>query len=258
MQTEFQDYVLGAQRASPRMEALIADQFGLPAAGRLAIYYDAYRLRLTEALSEAYGKTHAYIGDQLFNELGARYIAQHPSHYGNLRWFGGEFPTLVAQCLPEHPVVAELAAFEWALGLAFDAADTPVLQAQQLQTLSAEDWEQVGFELQASVQWLTLHGNAPAIWLALEGGADSPAAVGVEPACTWLLWRRDLQPHFRSLDPAEALALQGLARGLCFSAVCAELAGAYSADVTPQVAAWLSGWLSEAVLSGIRLVDTLP
>jgi hypothetical protein len=254
LQADFQDYVLGTQREHAPLAALIADQFGLPVQGRLAIYYDAYRIRLHDALSEAFGKTHAYVGDDMFGELGAAYITQHPSHYRNLRWFGGAFPAFLAQRLPEHPVVAELAGFEWALGLAFDAADAPALRAERVQALSTDDWEQVGFEMPASQQLLALYWNAPAIWLALENGLTPPDAVGNESACTWLVWRKDLQPHFRSLDPLEALALQGLARGLSFSAVCAELAGLAGADITPRVATWLHGWLGEAVLSGIRPV----
>ncbi len=252
LQADFQDYVLGTQREHAPLAALIADQFGLPVQGRLAIYYDAYRLRLSEALSEAFCKTHAYVGDDWFDELGAAYIDRHPSRYRNLRWFGGEFSAFVAQRLPEHPIVAELAAFEWGLGMAFDAADAPVLKAEQVQALSADDWEDVGFEMQPAQQLLALHWNAPAIWLALENGLTPPDAVGNESACTWLVWRKDLQPHFRSLDPLEALALQGLARGQSFSTVCAELADLSGEDITPRVATWLHSWLGEAVLSDIR------
>jgi hypothetical protein len=255
IQTNFQDYVLGAHKEQPAIAAAINDNFGLPADERLAIYYDAYRIRLAEALSEAFDKTHVYVGDETFDDLCRGYIDQYPSRYRNLRWFGDAFPAFVAQALPDYPVVAELTGFEWALGLAFDAADAPILDAAALQQLDAGDWEQIGFKLSPSVQLLHLHWNAPAIWLALgkeESEEPPPDAVASATACTWMVWRKDLQPHFRSLDAYEALALRGLAQGFSFSSVCAEAAESSEQDITPHIAGWLHTWLTESVLSDIN------
>lgn len=251
IQTDFQDYVLGSSKEEPAIAKHIADQFGVRADERLAIYYDAYRIRLCEALSEAFIKTHSYVGDRTFGELSLGYIEKYPSRHRNLRWFGEEFPAFVAHTMADFPVVAELAAFEWALGLAFDAADAPVLSAEDVRQLGASDWERIGFALQPSQQLLAMHWNAPAIWLALERDETAPEAACAETACSWLIWRKDLQAHFRSLDRYEALALQGLARGLSFSRVCADAAGLSDEDITPRIAGWLHGWLHEAVLAGI-------
>ena len=73
-----------------------------------------------------------------------------------------------------------------------------------------------------------------------------------ESACTWLVWRKDLQPHFRSLDCYESLAMRGLAQGLSFSQVCADAAELSEDDITPKIAGWLHGWLSESVLSEVK------
>jgi hypothetical protein len=252
IQTNFQEYVLGASKEQSTIAAIVNDNFGLSADERLAIYYDAYRIRLAEALSEAFGKTHSYIGDEMFDDLCRAYIDKYPSRYRNLRWFGDAFPTFVAQTLPDYPVVAELAGFEWALGLAFDAADAPVLSGAGLQQLDADDWEQIGFTLSSSLQMMNLHWNAPGIWLALEREELPPDAVATEEACTWMVWRKDLQPHFRSLDAYEALALRGLAQGRRFSSVCAQAAELSEQDITPQIAGWLHTWLTESVLSDIN------
>jgi len=252
IQDEFQQYVLAGDRACPAIAALIDQRHGLPARDRLAIYYDAYRIRLKDALAEAFDKTYAYIGDDLFADLCAGYIDAHPSHFRNLRWFGDQFPAFVAKALPEHPVVAELAAFEWALGLAFDAADAPVLSLADLQQLEPSAWENIGFTLQPSVQLLSLHWNVSAIWLALGQEENPPDAAAGEQACHWLVWRKELQPHFRSLDRFEAGALAGLQSGRSFAEVCAEaaeLAASGSEDITGRIATWLHTWISESVLN---------
>lgn len=251
VQTQFQDYVLGQSKEKPAIAAVISDRFGLSAERRLAIYYDAYRIRLGEALSEAFDKTHAYVGDQTFADLSAAYIDQYPSRFRNLRWYGGEFPDFLARAVADHPIVAELAAFEWALGLAFDAADAPVLSTEQVQLLGTDDWEQIGLVLQPSQQLLELHGNAPAIWLALEKDEIPPPVTRADAPRTWLIWRKNLQAHFRSLEPAEAQALRGLAQGQRFSKVCADASESADTDITPQIAGWLQGWLAESVLAGI-------
>jgi len=252
IQTEFQEYVTGSPADRPGIAAMIADQFGLSSADRLAIYYDAYRIRLHEALSEAFNKTHAYVGDETFADLCSAYIEQYPSHYRNLRWFGDRFPDFVAERLSDYPMVAELSRFEWALGLAFDAADAGVLALESLQQLDADDWETIGFVLQPSLQLLALHWNVPAIWLALEKEEEPPEAVAVEPALGWMVWRKELQPHFRSLTAYETLALTGLAQGLSFSRVCSDAAELADDDITAQIAGWLHGWITEAVLVDVN------
>jgi hypothetical protein len=251
IQTEFQDYVLADKSADSVISLAIADGFGLPVADRLAIYHDAYRLRLAEALSEEFGKTHTYVGDDMFYDLTRSYIAKHPSRYRNLRWYGDAFTAHAAEALAQHPVVAELAAFEWALGLAFDAEDVPVLTVTGLQGLSEDDWEQVSFVLPPSLQLVDFHWNAPGIWLALDKEETPPDAVNSEVATTWLIWRRELQPHFRSLSTHEAQALRGLLAGQSFAEVCAEAADASEQDITDQIAGWLQTWLNEEILSAI-------
>ena len=259
IQNDFQEYVLGLGGDQPAIAADIATPHGLPAQRRLAIYHDAYRLRLHDALSEAYDKTHRYVGDDLFAELSNGYIAAQPSRYRNLRWYGDGFSEFVAQALPDYPAVAELAAFEWALGLAFDAADAHVLNAEDLRDLDDDAWQEIGFDLQPSVQFLSMQSNAAAIWLALEQEQTPPDATISTTATQWLVWRKNLQPHFRSLDPHEAQALQEIRRGECFSAVCENTAGNAQQEITVQIAGWLQNWLGDAVLASVLYMpDQMP
>ncbi|HEY8023984.1 MAG TPA: DNA-binding domain-containing protein [Burkholderiaceae bacterium] len=253
IQDQFQTYVLRGDREQPAIAALIDSQFGLPVQDRLAIYYDAYRIRLGEALAEAFDKTYAYVGDDAFAALCRDYIERYPSQFRNLRWFGDHFAAFAAESLPDHPMVAELAAFEWALGLAFDAADAPILTLQDLQGLAPEAWETLGFALHPSLQLLSLHWNIPAIWLALGRDEAPPDALRSEEPCTWLVWRKELQPHFRSLNAYEALALRGLAEGRSFSDVCSAAAETSDEDITGQIAGWLHTWMNESVLTALHL-----
>ena len=48
------------------------------AAARLAIYANAYRLRLLEALDTDFSALHTLAGDALFEQIGRAYINAHP------------------------------------------------------------------------------------------------------------------------------------------------------------------------------------
>jgi len=248
IQHAFQDYLLAAQPGgSTAIAAAVREQYGLNAADRLAIYHRAYRARLREALATAFDKTWSYLGDELFAELADGYIAAHPSQTSNLRWYGAGFPAHLAETLPDHPVVAELARFEWTLGLAFDAEDRAPLSAAALQDIAPEAWGDLRFVTHPSVQQLPLAWNAPALWRALEDGEAPPEAQETGRIGHWLVWRHAGQPHFRSLTQQEAQALQSIAWGASFGEVC-EQAGE---DNMLALAGYLQTWLAQEVLSGI-------
>ena len=147
--------------------------------------------------------------------------------------------------------MAELARFEWALGVAFDAADAPVLALDALAPLAPTDWERVGFTLQPALQFLTLEWNVAAMWLALEAGQTPPAPL--QEHAHWLIWRNQWQPHFRSLQQSESAALQGLLAGASFASVCAEALAqsALITETTAQAAGWLQTWMAEELLTAI-------
>lgn len=244
LQTVFQEFILG-QRDAASMHVHLAATPGLGHDARLDIYYQAYRLRLRDALSEAYGKTHSYLGDALFYQACATYIDAHPSTYRNLRWFGEQFAALLRQQFSEHPQVAELAQFEWALGCAFDAPDHAILKLTDLGNIS--DWENVGLRTSSSLQFIAMHSNCVAIWLALNEDHTPPEPVITEQALTWVVWRKQLQSHFRSLTVEEAEALRQLGQGQRFADVC-ERAAESNPEIENDIGAWLQNWVVDEML----------
>lgn len=249
----FQAALDGGPEAAETIHWDIAPGAGLNAAARLGIYRHAYCARLEQALAESFGKTQAYMGDALFHKLAMDFIAATPSRHASLRWYGAGFPAWLRTHLASHPAVAELAEFEWTLARSFDAADARSLDAEGLRLIAVKGWDGVGFVLQPSACLLSLAWNAPAIWLALERGETPPAALRTGQPVTWLVWRKTMQTHFRSLDANEADALQGLQRGDSFAAVSQRLSDRYADDdVLHEITAWLYGWLGEGLLSAVR------
>lgn len=240
--------------------AELGDSKRIGPARRLGIYHHAYRARLLETMRDTFGHTLSYLGDEWFDHLALRFIAHHPSEHANLRWYGQRWPAWLAQGLSEggvlseqlgvHPEVAELAALDWALRRAFDAADAPVLDAAHLATLPAQDWTAEPLQAQAAMQMLTVRCNSLALWHALDQDQDVPPAEVLPSPVDVLVWRLEERPHFRSVAALEARALHGLARGASFEAICADLAEAQpDQDAAPLAAGFLRRWLDEGLLA---------
>ncbi len=120
--------------------------------------------------------------------------------------------------------------------------------------LASEQWGTIGFSLHPSVHIVSLHGNAIAIWLALDKKQTPPAVVSSASASNWLIWRKQLQPQFRSMNHYETCALQELQQGHSFSMVCeTAVAKMGEHDFTVQGAGWLQTWLNEEILMGYTL-----
>lgn len=225
---------------------VVADGPTFPAARRLAVYHDAYRLRLVEALGEDFPLLRALLGDAGFRRLALRYLAVCPSRSHTLRDLGRG----LAGFLARQPALRATAAFEWALLAAFDAADAPTLTTADLAAVPPQHFSRLRFVLASGVQLLRLRWNVPQTWSAWHGGeaAALPARLPAPVDC--LVWRRDQRVYFRTLPADEALAFAALRRGRSFGAICNALARVGSADAAPTRAAQLlATWLAEGLLA---------
>ncbi|WP_339463284.1 DNA-binding domain-containing protein [Pseudomonas sp. EA_105y_Pfl2_R69] len=250
-QREFEAYLLGSDpTANPALRASLLGSPALSAEQGLAIYHNAYRERLLEALRGDYPTVHGWLGDAEFDALAAAYIAAHPSRHFSLRWLGAELASFIDSYLvPQQAApLAELARLEWAFGLAFDAAEGVPLTLEQMAGLAAEDWPNLQVRLLPSVQWQLCRYNSLALWRANKAQDAFPGSAVLEQPRACLIWRHGLISHYRSLEPDEATALHGMAVvGWSFAELCAQLSEL--GDNAPQQAAsWLHQWLSDGLL----------
>jgi hypothetical protein len=252
LQRKFQAAVLAARTGDA---AEIAGQARDDAEARLAIYANAYRLRLVAALREDYPKLNAFLGDEDFDALARAYVARRPSRHPNIRWAGRHLPAFLGKETPyrSEPVLAELAAFEQALRDAFDADDSAVLTVCAVAEIPPERWVSMRPVLHPSVHRLEFAWNAVAIWQALNRGEAAAGPQRVEPPVAWLVWRKGFNPHFRSLAPGEARALDAVRDGADVQTLC-EQAGGWAAteDIPGLVARWFAGWVADGMITAVR------
>ncbi len=226
------------------------------------IYRHAYVARLKEVLRDNYSLLSRAMGDEAFDALAARYVARRPSRTPSIRWYGEALAEVVRteRDLALHPALADLATMEWALRGAFDAADAPVVKVTDLAAIPGDRWGDLRFTLSPSFRMLELHWTVEPVWRALDG--FEPEQGSLEPVLPepiahthWLLvWRRDLQPAFRSLEDDEVAALDAVRRGECFAQVCACLADRLDAqDASLRAVELLQRWLADELVSGWSL-----
>jgi hypothetical protein len=240
LQEKLQKHLL---RGSDAVRAHLAE------GARLEIYANAYVARLTEALAHNFPALAKLLGPEDFAALARGYVATHDSRHFSIRWYGGALEQFLATeaRYARVPLLAELARWEWAIAAAFDAADAEPIDAGALARVAPEQWARLRFTWHPSVRTLAHTWNAPQIWKALTQDEERPAAeLSGEPR-PWLIWRRDLDVRFRSLDAAEAAAIEASLSGSTFGEVCEH------AETAARAAAWLRDWIDARCLIAATL-----
>jgi len=235
------------------MLALTRGDARADAAQRIGVYAYAYRARLIEVLGNDYPALQAQLGEEAFEHLGRGYIDAYPSSTPNLRWFGRHLTEYLRKRVPDQPLWAETAAFEWAQGEVFDAPDAPVVGLAAMASIPGEAWPQMLLLLQPSMHRLTLHRNVPARVAAHGRDEPLPEAVSEIHPREWLLWRRDLVIHWRPLEADEAAALDAAREDASFGDICECLCEWIDADtVAMHAAGLLKRWISDELVAGIE------
>lgn len=252
LQRVFQSWLMRGDRA---IEDWVAGPNAARVRERIDVYRHAYYARLTEALQTDFKALQAYLGVEQFSALARAYTDALPSRHRSIRWVGRGLADFLSASDPYQfdPLLAEIAAFEWALSLAFDAPDAPVVALDDMAALSAASWPTSCLRFHPSVLRLDLRFNVPSIWRAVvKEGATTEPQQGTEPR-PWVVWRRGTTPHYRSLEADEKTAMDALCNGATFEQACEDLCDVIDAEQVPfRFASLLKGWITEELVAGIR------
>jgi hypothetical protein len=252
LQNQFQHYLL--EDANEFQQHVISTE-KVSAETRLSIYREAYQARLIDALNSNYPMLYEFLGTEIFTELAADYIQQHPSTYRSIRWFGDQLPAF----LNDHPdykmyaYLTELAEFEWAQALAFDAADAVVLTIADIQTIAPEVWQDMHFLPHPSVNRLNFSWNVVPLWQAMMDDLAIEDPVETTLPTAWIVWRHDLINQYAALENDEACVLDAILNGKSFGDMCEILCEWTNEDeVGLRAASLLSTWIQLGLFSEVQ------
>ena len=243
-----QRHLLGEESA---VTAAIVDAPPLPAADRLAIYRNAYQVRLIDALHATYPVLHGLLGDEAWVELGFAFVAAHPSVFRSIRWYGRELADYLAVSAPynDAPILSEVARLEWTLAEVFDAPDALPLPRSALSAIEPAAWGSLILEFHPSLRCLAFSWNTAAVWKAMSQDETPPSPEMAPVPAAWLLWRQNLQNYFRSMNAIELAALESARRGRTFAQLCEDLGALLPQDEVPAAAASLLGaWADSGLI----------
>jgi len=252
LQMRFQDYLIGVNED---IEQDIVSSEDALAEHRLGAYYNAYRIRLIDILAVDYSAIEKHLGREEFENLALDYLKIFPSQHPSVRWFGAHFSEyLEKHCeRDDSEFLAELASFEWAQGLVFDADnETELFQLEDIAQVPPESWPTLTIEFKPALQWLDLYWNVCPYSVAIDAGEASPEPHCEEIPVRWLLWRKNRNPNWRSLEVHEAWAVEAAHQGANFAEICEGLCEWVSEDQVAMAAAgFLKQWIDDELVVSI-------
>lgn len=249
LQRKFQDRLLNGD------EAIDAH---LTARGPFMKAYDhAYRARLVEIMTEDFEGLHTLLGDEQFFKMLGEYVDAHPSTTRSVRWLGRHLPDWLRQSeiWGAYPEVVSIAAFEWMLGLAFDAPDAPMIGVNEIGNVPPEAWPMLMFTFHPALNTATLDCDVSAFYRSVKAETDPEGPpVRYERPVTWAAWRdpETMIVTYRALELDEAMALGGARAGQTFDGICELIADHTEADeAAVRAAGLLRNWVESGWLIGL-------
>lgn len=253
LEHQFLNYLLGAP-LPPSFMPVVRH------ADRLAVYRNNYQKSQEDILNTAFSELQKFLTPARFKPLIQDYLKQHPSQEYSIRWIGRHFAEFCENQSDLPAGTAEWAAFEWALTLAFDAADSGIISSESLSLIHPEIWPDLRFTLHASVHLLVLHHLIPSLYAQasqLQTGECLPASVLIktpEPV-SCLIWRDpDLKVQYRTLETDEAILLEAIQANHDFGSLCEILFEQHPENceqIPLQAASFLKNWLQSGLISEI-------
>jgi hypothetical protein len=213
--------------------SFIAPNGKLSSFERLEIYNRQYWFRVLGALVEDFPALRAVVGSRAFEALSIAYLTAHPSRSFTLRNLGSKLADWLA-ANPQftgrrHRLAIDITRIEWAFVEAFDNAEHPPLNIEQIATLEAGS----RLALQPHLRLLALEYPADDLVLSLhkrdkrqaseagvshDDGDEAPLKLPkLHCRPTWVAAHRvDNSVYYLRLKREEFLTLSAIRQGLSF------------------------------------------
>ncbi|WP_198264875.1 DNA-binding domain-containing protein [sulfur-oxidizing endosymbiont of Gigantopelta aegis] len=245
------------QEADPLIKQSVTGTVKVPVETRLAIYANAYRFRLVEALEENFPALNTLLGDEAFFQLGTAYLEANPSRHYSLRYFGHQMSDFLTYS-PDYQaqtILSEMAEFEWLLRDVFDAADSKLMTLDDLQQFEPQLWPQIKFIFHPSLKRIDLTHNVPQLWQVIDKEEPKIDIEKNDYPIAWCLWRnKDLLSLYRSMDVDEAWAMDAMMSGADFSAVCSGICEwVDEQNAALRAVGFMQNWINDGFIKEIAL-----
>lgn len=236
-----------------RLSKIVRPSHSMTSAERVGVYHGMYLMRMEEALETDYPVIRYHIGDHQFCHLVRGYVERYPSTSYTLNRLGDHLPQFFLD-QPEWPQAAflhDLARLELAMTEVFDEVETPVLGAEELESVPPEKWEDARLQPIAALRVLALKY---AVVPHLKAYHDDTPTPNPRRRASWVvIYRRDFSVLRLELSRAEHDLLRDLVDGVPLgNALSTAAAAQKSARQQQKIFRWFRTWISEGLFSAIE------
>ncbi len=224
----------------------------------MGVYDHAYRARLLEILANDFPALHTLLGDEQFGQVINSFLDDHPSHHRSVRWLGAPLSTWLKKTPPWSSIgeAEDMATFEWALGLAFDAPDAEVIEQSDLAGIPADSWPALRFDFHPALHVITLNFDVTKFQQAVSRDTDpEDAPEPLDRPVSWAVWRdhEQLIAMYRPVEADEAALLDAARKGADFTTLCNVFSFDKDNDeAAMQVAGLIMNWIVSGWISGLK------
>jgi hypothetical protein len=243
-----------AEVPAAALEEWVRPSWSLRAAERVEIYHGMYLLRMVEALEGDYPAIRHFLGEEAFGELVRDYVQRYPSRSYTLNRLGDHLPRFLLEppVRPDAAFLHDLAAAELAVTEAFDAEESPVLDAEALRALPEEAWAGARLRPVKAFRLMALRHPVVAHLEAAKQGRPAPRPR--RRTSFLAVYRRDYSVLRLELDAAEHALLAALVSGAPLGAALADAALRLRASRrSDTVFRWFRSWIAEGLFSAIEV-----
>lgn len=233
------DVILPSQRLSPEQ--------------RIGVYHDMYMLRMVEALEFDYPGVAQLLGHVRFHRLVEGYVGAFPSRSYTLNRLGDHLPEYIAalDVMPRRALLADLARFELAITLAFDAAQSSTLSPEAILAVPAEAWAEARFRTIDALQLLRVDYPVDDYLQSIKQGGTRPP---LRKATRWILvFRSELAVRRVALSKREWTMLEALREGLTLPDAVDRLSAFRPRISETELFTWFREWTRMGLFSAIEL-----
>lgn len=183
----------------------LTDGLGRPAKRRYDVYRNNVSASLIDALEQGFPVVARLVGRDFFRAVAAVHVRSEPPRSPVMHLYGADFPAFLQDFAPAQalPYLADVARLEYAIRLAYHAADAGPIAATALARLEPEALSGTRLHFAPAVQVVTSRHPILGIWRANTDPTGQTVTPGAEAV---LVARPDFDPRV-SLIPAPVLPI---------------------------------------------------